>query len=26
VLCATVIALDGSVISGQTVIQVWDEA
>jgi SnoaL-like domain len=26
VLCATVIALDGGVISGQTVIQVWDEA
>jgi SnoaL-like domain len=26
VLCATVIELDGGVISGQTVIQVWDEA
>ena len=26
VLCATVIALDGGVISGQTVVQVWDEA
>ena len=26
VLCATVIELDGGVIAGQTVIQVWDEA
>ena len=26
VLCATVIELDGGVISGQTVVQVWDEA
>jgi hypothetical protein len=26
VLCATVIELDGGVISAQTVIQVWDEA
>ena len=26
VLCATVLELDGGVISGQTVIQVWDEA
>jgi hypothetical protein len=26
VLCATVIELEGSVISGQTVVQVWDEA
>jgi hypothetical protein len=26
VLCATVIELDGGVISGQTVIQAWDEA
>jgi hypothetical protein len=26
VLCATVIEVDGGVISGQTVIQVWDEA
>ena len=26
VLCATVIELDGGVISGQSVIQVWDEA
>jgi len=25
VLCATVIELDGGVIAGQTVIQVWDE-
>jgi len=25
VLCATVIALDGSVIADQTVVQVWDE-
>jgi SnoaL-like domain len=26
VLCATVIELDGGVISGQTVLEVWDEA
>jgi hypothetical protein len=26
VLCATVIELDGGVIAGQTVVQVWDEA
>jgi hypothetical protein len=26
VLCATVIELDGGVISGQAVVQVWDEA
>jgi hypothetical protein len=26
VLCATVIELDGGLISGQTVVQVWDEA
>jgi hypothetical protein len=26
VICATVIELDGGVISGQTVVQVWDEA
>ncbi len=26
VLCATVIELEGGAISGQTVIQVWDEA
>jgi hypothetical protein len=26
VLCATVIELDGGLIAGQTVIQVWDEA
>jgi hypothetical protein len=26
VMCATVIALDGGLISGQTVIQAWDEA
>ena len=26
VLCATVIELDGGVITGQTVVQVWDEA
>jgi hypothetical protein len=26
VLCATVIELDGGVISGQTVVEVWDEA
>ncbi len=26
VLCATVIALEGGVISGQTAVQVWDEA
>jgi SnoaL-like domain len=26
VLCATVIELDGGQISGQTVVQVWDEA
>lgn len=26
VLCATVIELDGGVISDQTVVQVWDEA
>jgi hypothetical protein len=26
VLCATVIELDGDLICGQTVIQVWDEA
>jgi hypothetical protein len=26
VLCATVIELEGGVIAGQTVIQVWDEA
>ncbi len=26
VLCATVIELDGSLIAGQTVVQVWDEA
>jgi hypothetical protein len=26
VLCATVIELDGGVISGQTAVQVWDEA
>ena len=26
VLCSTVIELDGGVISGQTVIQAWDEA
>jgi SnoaL-like domain len=26
VLCATVIELDGGVISGQTVIETWDEA
>jgi hypothetical protein len=26
VLCATVIRLDGGQISGQTVVQVWDEA
>jgi SnoaL-like domain len=26
VLCATVIELDGGVISGQSVVQVWDEA
>lgn len=25
VLCATVIELDGGLISGQTVVQVWDE-
>jgi hypothetical protein len=25
VLCATVIELDSGVISGQTVVQVWDE-
>jgi hypothetical protein len=25
VLCATVIELDGGVIAGQTVVQVWDE-
>jgi hypothetical protein len=25
VLCATVIELDGGVISGQTVLEVWDE-
>ena len=25
VLCATVIELDGSMISGQTIVQVWDE-
>jgi hypothetical protein len=25
VLCATVLELDGGVISGQTVVQVWDE-
>ena len=26
VVCATVIELDGGVISGQTVLEVWDEA
>jgi hypothetical protein len=26
VLCATVIELEGGLISGQTVVQVWDEA
>jgi hypothetical protein len=26
VLCATVIELDGGLISGQTVVQAWDEA
>lgn len=26
VLCSTVIELDGGVISGQTVLEVWDEA
>ena len=26
VLCATVIELDGGVISGQTMLEVWDEA
>jgi hypothetical protein len=26
VLCATVIELDGGLISGQTVLEVWDEA
>ncbi len=26
VLCATVLELDGGVISGQTVLEVWDEA
>jgi hypothetical protein len=26
VLCATVIELDGGLISGQTIVQVWDEA
>jgi hypothetical protein len=26
VICATVIELDGGAISGQTVVQVWDEA
>jgi len=26
VLCATVIELDGGAISGQTVVQVWDES
>ena len=26
VLCATVIELDGGVISGQTVLETWDEA
>ena len=26
VLCATVIALDGGVISSQTVLETWDEA
>ncbi len=26
VLCATVIELDGGVIAGQTVLEVWDEA
>jgi hypothetical protein len=26
VLCVTVIELDGGVIAGQTVVQVWDEA
>jgi hypothetical protein len=26
VLCATVIALDGGVISSQTVLEAWDEA
>ena len=26
VICATVIELDGGVISGQTVLEVWDEA
>jgi hypothetical protein len=26
VLCATVLELDGGLISGQTVIQAWDEA
>lgn len=26
VICATVIELDGGVIAGQTVVQVWDEA
>jgi hypothetical protein len=25
VLCATVIALDGGLISGQTIVQAWDE-
>jgi hypothetical protein len=25
VLCATIIALDGGLISGQTIVQVWDE-